>query len=194
MSAAPTSPVKAATNGTSASFAKFVSPLICDVDAADVRARRAALKRHNLYRKQYGAKPLVWSTTLAAAAQKWASQCKWEHSGGSVGAYGENIAAGQTTINAVVDAWVNGPNESGSYDPKNPTASHFTQVVWKSTKQVRSVSLLGSSTPSDSLVAGRMRKGSLPGYRQPSASESGLLGLRIRSAGTFLLYLLSILC
>lgn len=46
---------------------------------------------HNSFRKQYIASPLVWSSTLAAAAQQWASNCQWGHSKMS---YGENIAAG----------------------------------------------------------------------------------------------------
>lgn len=37
---------------------------------------------------------------------------------------------------AVLEHWINGKDEAGSYNPDNPTASHFTQVVWKSTTHV----------------------------------------------------------
>ncbi|KAH8922597.1 PR-1-like protein [Atractiella rhizophila] len=97
---------------------------------------KRTLARHNFYREQYGAEPLKWSPALAKTAKKWAERCVFQHGGGVAGGYGENIAAGYTDVKAVVDDWVNGINESGSYNPSNPTASHFTQVVWKNTKKV----------------------------------------------------------
>lgn len=46
------------------------------------------LNAHNSFRAKHGAAPLKWSTTLAAAAQKWINNCQFKHSGGAVGPYG----------------------------------------------------------------------------------------------------------
>jgi uncharacterized protein YkwD len=51
------------------------------------------------------------------------------HSGGK---YGENLGLGYTTT-GVVDAWY---DEKSYYNPSSPAASHFTQVVWKSTTKL----------------------------------------------------------
>lgn len=58
------------------------------------------LNSHNLARSRYSAQPLVWSTTLASKAQSWASGCLFEHTDGTVGPYGENIAAGTGNFTA----------------------------------------------------------------------------------------------
>ncbi|KAK1217744.1 hypothetical protein PQX77_019586 [Marasmius sp. AFHP31] len=94
------------------------------------------LEAHNSFRAQHGADPLTWNDSLASAAETWAKGCVFEHSNGKVGKYGENLAAGYGNgYNAVrgVKDWT---DESSQYDPKNPQYSHFTQVVWKSTKQL----------------------------------------------------------
>jgi len=47
----------------------------------------------------------------------------------------ENLAAGtgQFTATDGINIWV---AEEKKYDPKNPVASHYTQVVWKGTTEV----------------------------------------------------------
>ncbi|KAH7915360.1 PR-1-like protein [Hygrophoropsis aurantiaca] len=90
------------------------------------------LDDHNNERSQYGAAALVWNDTLASAAQSWADGCVFEHSGGTLGPYGENLAAGTGTY-TIADAIGDWNAESSQYDPSNPQASHWTQVVWKST-------------------------------------------------------------
>jgi len=113
-----------------------------------------ALTGHNSFRALHGASPLVWNDDLAAAANNWASGCVFEHSGGQVGAFGgmssnwlspitkdpifqpsENLAVGTDpfTITDGINMWT---GEAGDYDPKNPTYSHFTQVVWKGTTEL----------------------------------------------------------
>ncbi|KZT22019.1 PR-1-like protein [Neolentinus lepideus HHB14362 ss-1] len=116
------------TTAALASPARFV----VRTSAADIQAY---LDGHNTARAQHGANPLTWSDDLANAAQSWANGCKFQHSGGSLGPYGENLAAGtgDFTIADAIGAWV---NEASSYDPSNPQPSHFTQVVWKSTTQL----------------------------------------------------------
>ncbi|EPT04257.1 hypothetical protein FOMPIDRAFT_1021941 [Fomitopsis schrenkii] len=94
------------------------------------------LSDHNTVRAQHGAAALTWNNTLAAAAQSWANGCVFKHSGGSLGPYGENLAAGTGDgygIDQAIQSWT---NEVSSYDPNNPQPSHFTQVVWKATTQL----------------------------------------------------------
>nr|VWO97042.1 Repressed by TUP1 protein 4 [Ganoderma boninense] len=90
------------------------------------------LAAHNGVRAQHGATALVWNQTLADAGQRWVDSCKFQHSGGSLGPYGENLAAGtggSYDSTAAVKSWT---DEAPQYDPQNPAPSHFTQVVWKS--------------------------------------------------------------
>ena len=68
------------------------------------------LKWHNEVRRVHSAADLTWSDTLAAAAQSWANKCVFEHSGGKVGPYGENLFVGSGTgfaIKDAVTAWTN---------------------------------------------------------------------------------------
>ncbi|PFH54643.1 hypothetical protein AMATHDRAFT_135037 [Amanita thiersii Skay4041] len=94
------------------------------------------LSAHNKLRAQHGANPLTWNEELASKAQQWANDCHWGHSGGTLGSFGENLAAGTGStfdIASAVKAWT---DEVDQYDPNNPVPSHFTQVVWKSTSEV----------------------------------------------------------
>lgn len=95
----------------------------------------AYLDGHNSNRTIHGANAVTWNQTLADAAQTWANKCVFQHSGGSLGPWGENLAAGtgDYPIASGILAWT---NEVTEYDPANPVASHFTQVVWKSTTQI----------------------------------------------------------
>ena len=75
---------------------------------------------------------LVWSDTVASAAQAWAARCEFEHSGGK---YGENIyasAGGNLSAKDVVGSWV---GEAKDYDYAanscNGVCGHYTQVVWR---------------------------------------------------------------
>ncbi|KAL8283978.1 hypothetical protein RQP46_005091 [Phenoliferia psychrophenolica] len=95
-----------------------------------------ALSAHNTVRSKHDAEDLEWSDELAAKAQLWANKCKFEHSGGSLGPYGENLAAyagSVTTIDNGIQDWA---AEVSDYNPNDPSYSHFTQLVWKSTTKV----------------------------------------------------------
>lgn len=61
-----------------------------DTSAADISAY---LSDHNTVRAEHGANALVWNNTLADAAQTWANKCIWQHSGGTLGPYGENLVS-----------------------------------------------------------------------------------------------------
>ncbi|TCD63996.1 hypothetical protein EIP91_004698 [Steccherinum ochraceum] len=96
----------------------------------------AYLSAHNTVRAQHGAAALTWSDNLASKAQQWANGCVFQHSGGTLGPFGENLAAGTGTsygIAAAIKSWT---DEVSEYDPNNPVPSHFTQVVWKGSTQV----------------------------------------------------------
>lgn len=101
---------------------------ISNADAASV------VSTHNKHRARHGAPPLVWDKTVAASAQAWADRCKFEHSSSG---YGENLAWGFSSWQAVVDAWY---DEQKLYDYKSHAWStqigHFTQVVWKGTTKI----------------------------------------------------------
>ncbi|KAM5541316.1 hypothetical protein V8D89_004870 [Ganoderma adspersum] len=109
--------------------------LLAGVEATSKADVSAYLTAHNSVRKQHGAADLKWNNTLAAAAQTWVNKCVFKHSGGSLGPYGENLAAGTGSypIASGVKGWT---DEVSEYSSQNPQPSHFTQVVWKNTKQV----------------------------------------------------------
>ncbi|ODQ77958.1 hypothetical protein BABINDRAFT_40353, partial [Babjeviella inositovora NRRL Y-12698] len=92
----------------------------------------------NAKRVLHGVDPLVWNDTLAVYANNYATstyQCNGilKHSGGQ---YGENLAAGYSTVGAV-EAWY---DEIQYYNFSNPGYSsntgHFTQLIWKSSAQL----------------------------------------------------------
>ncbi|KAI0692276.1 CAP domain-containing protein, partial [Cytidiella melzeri] len=90
------------------------------------------LSGHNSVRAAVGAAPLSWSSALADSAHSYASQCRFQHSGGSLGPFGENLAAGTGNFpaSAAVSLFA-----SDKPDLAHPF-THFTQVVWKATTQV----------------------------------------------------------
>ncbi|KAI0735246.1 CAP domain-containing protein [Earliella scabrosa] len=94
------------------------------------------LQAHNSVRSQHGAAALSWSDDLAAKAQEWANNCVFQHSGGKLGKFGENLAAGTGSSYGIIPAVKSWTDEVVDYNPSNPQASHFTQVVWKGTQQV----------------------------------------------------------
>jgi pathogenesis-related protein 1 len=96
----------------------------------------AFLKAHNDIRVEKGAEPLIWNETLADFAAEWVDDCVFKHSGGP---YGENLSAATSpmTPEKGIKMWI---DEQKDYDEKNPVfqkgTGHYTQVVWKATKQL----------------------------------------------------------
>ncbi|XP_075690670.1 Golgi-associated plant pathogenesis-related protein 1 [Rhinoderma darwinii] len=98
------------------------------------------LSAHNKYRKLHGSPPLQLSQDLCKSAQKWADHLlsiqALDHSDSE---YGENIHSYQSVIagNEPVDSWY---SEIENYDFNKPGYTkgigHFTQVVWKDSKEV----------------------------------------------------------
>uniref|UniRef100_A0A8C5R882 SCP domain-containing protein n=1 Tax=Leptobrachium leishanense TaxID=445787 RepID=A0A8C5R882_9ANUR len=98
------------------------------------------LAAHNAYRKQHGAPPLRLSRELCQSAQKWADHLlslrSLKHSGTD---HGENLfyKYSSSTKELPVDSWY---SEIKNYNFGNPgfagNTGHFTQVVWKDSKEV----------------------------------------------------------
>jgi uncharacterized protein YkwD len=93
------------------------------------------LNAHNSFRAEHGAPALTWSNKLADKAQQWANECVFKHSGGTLGPFGENLAAGTGAfpIDKAVKGWT---DEARDYNRNDPQASHFTQVVWKASTEL----------------------------------------------------------
>lgn len=104
--------------------------------------QQALLDAHNRVRARHCAPALSWSPRLAQVAQQWADSlrdqgCKFGHSGGR---YGENLAAGTSgTLDgrSVTGMWYDEVKlysfGSGGFSMET---GHFTQVVWRETKQM----------------------------------------------------------
>ena len=103
-----------------------------------------AVAAHNAARGRSPASPpladMVSSPTLAATAQAWADQCRFEHNSNR-GQVGENIFWGSATYTAdqVVTSW---EGEVADYDYATNTCAagkvcgHYTQVVWRDSVNV----------------------------------------------------------
>lgn len=92
------------------------------------------LKAHNDKRAKHSAQSLTWSDKLTQYAEKMANdyQCGsgLKHSGGQ---YGENLAVGYKDADATVQAWY---DEGNNYQYSSNQLNHFTQVIWKGTKEL----------------------------------------------------------
>lgn len=102
------------------------------------------LSAHNQVRAKLGLPALTWSVPLENVARNWAESLlangKFEHSPHS--RYGENlfeIRGASASPAEVVEAWV---DESRDFNAKANTCragavcGHYTQVVWRSTREV----------------------------------------------------------
>ena len=102
--------------------------------AADLASE--VLAAHNALRAQHGVPALKWSASIAKSAQAYADQCVFEHSGTDLG---ENLATGTTGAYSAAQFVNDWYSEIANYDFASGTGNdtgHFTQVIWKSTKQV----------------------------------------------------------
>ncbi|KAF9068038.1 CAP domain-containing protein [Rhodocollybia butyracea] len=136
--AAPTTnaPAPAVTTASSSSSSSSSGSSGSNGSGASDSDVQAYLSAHNTVRAQHGATALTWSNDAAAAAQKWANNCVFQHSGGTLGPFGENLAAGTGSSYGIPQAMESWSSEVSQYNSADPVASHFTQMVWKGTTQV----------------------------------------------------------
>ena len=100
------------------------------------------LQAHNSIRRSLGLPRLTWSDGLAARAQEWAQSllAKGQFLHHPKSPYGENLfemTGAHASAAQVVDEWA---AESKNYDYRsnrcNGTCGHYTQIVWRDTKEV----------------------------------------------------------
>ncbi len=102
------------------------------------------LNAHNDWRKRTGVSAVTWSPQLSTVAQQWATKLlkenRFEHRPNS--RYGENLASAsgqQLSPERVVKMWgeeVSDYNYAANTCKPGKMCGHYTQIVWRSTKQV----------------------------------------------------------
>jgi uncharacterized protein YkwD len=132
------------------------NPPVAAADPASAHAPRPTFDRrilavHNRERQNLGLEPLNWNPALAQSAQRWADHLaatgRFEHAPENRSSpEGENLWAGSRGYyapEAMVDAWIRekrffrpGLFPDNSTTGKVEDIGHYTQVVWRATKQV----------------------------------------------------------
>uniref|UniRef100_A0AC35UG18 ZP domain-containing protein n=1 Tax=Rhabditophanes sp. KR3021 TaxID=114890 RepID=A0AC35UG18_9BILA len=116
-------------------------PQILNQPSNHMIAQPQTLTQTNSYRKAHQVDPVTVNATIEKVAQDYAVKLATvikglKHSTGT--GYGENLAFASSSIaGTAVDMWY---NEVKDYDFKKgvftPTTGHFTQLVWKNSRQV----------------------------------------------------------
>jgi len=125
--------------------AKTESSSSSSEDESEDQFAEEALKAHNMYRARHNVGPLKLDKKLCKFAKEWADQLakqdRFEHRPDQV--YGENIYSSWSSDpkakcsgSRPVESWY---SEVNKYNFDNPSgnsmgAGHFTQVVWKDSK------------------------------------------------------------
>jgi hypothetical protein len=138
-----------------------ISPLLMGGTVARVDFNQRLLAAQNMARAAMGVPPLAWNNQLAADARVWANQLaatgRFEHSPDEPGEepQGENLWAGTPRAyspEAMIGLWVAEkrdyrpgifPNNSRSGDVEN--VGHYTQLIWRDTRQVGCATAVGRS-------------------------------------------------
>jgi hypothetical protein len=133
---------------------------------------KGVLAVHNRERAAVGVPPLVWSDKLAADAKPWAEHIattgKFEHDTEHLGTLGEGESIAGYFGGPLVQCSTQctGPNgvyhwvdEKKDYHgglccpgPGEPVTGHYTQMVWRDTKEVGCATAKGSGLPFSVLV------------------------------------------
>jgi hypothetical protein len=134
-----------------AGFATMMAPVLIGASGSIDSFETRVLTVHNLERRQLGIEPLRWDTALAASAQRWADHLaasgRFEHAPeNGAEPQGENLWAGTRgyfTVESMVGAWTrekrffrHGAFPNNSTTGKVGDVGHYTQVVWRATREV----------------------------------------------------------
>lgn len=129
----------------------LVSPAVVGTTGRTTNWRQRVLASQNLERESLGISPLAWDERLASSAQDWADYLartgRFEHSNDDpVHPEGENLWAGTKgyyTPEAMTGAWIAEKKHfiAGVFPHNSNTGQvedvgHYTQLVWRSSKQV----------------------------------------------------------
>jgi len=116
--------------------------LVCEVAA--IIDKDGILHDHNIARCMHGASPLTWSDSLASHAQSWADTIKGDMRHGGMAFdgkhVGQNIAMGADSAamehedRKSVKSWMS--EESSYRGTYSSESGHYSQVVWKGSRQV----------------------------------------------------------
>ncbi|CAG8953039.1 hypothetical protein HYFRA_00003232 [Hymenoscyphus fraxineus] len=114
--------------------------------AFDETFKSQILADQNWYRAQHDAVSLVWNEELEESSRDWVGRCYFGHSvSGSPSHFGfehkegvgENIAAAYKNVVESVDAWgLERTNYNYSKPGFSEATGHFTQLVWKESREV----------------------------------------------------------
>ena len=170
-------------NAINRSFLAFAlllgSPVLMGATAVRSDFNQRVLAAQNSERAIAGVPSLAWSDTLSADAKVWADRLaatgRFEHSPDEAGQapQGENLWAGTPRAfspEAMVGLWIAEkrdyrpgifPNNSRSGDVEN--VGHYTQVIWRNTRQVGCATALGKNE--EGLVCRYSEAGNVYGER-----------------------------
>ena len=155
------------------------SPLLMGGTVARADFNTRLLQAQNEQRSTMHVPPLAWNDALAKSARQWALELaatgRFEHSPDSPGEdpQGENLWAGTPRAfspEAMVALWSAErrdyragvfPNNSRSGDVEN--VGHYTQMIWRSTRQVGCATAMGRDE--EVLVCRYSRAGNVYGER-----------------------------
>jgi hypothetical protein len=137
----------------------LASPLLIGGTAFRADFNQRLLATHNAERAAIGVPPLAWNASLAADARVWADELaatgRFEHSPDEAAKEpeGENLWAGTPRAyspEAMVKLWLAEkgdyqpgvfPSNSRSGDVEN--VGHYTQVIWRASRQVGCATAVG---------------------------------------------------
>ncbi|CAL1546376.1 unnamed protein product [Lymnaea stagnalis] len=125
-------------------LAMFVSSYAAVPERLSRSDLSAFLYGHNQLRLSLGLEDLIWNTTLATFAENHGSRCVWRHSRSK---YGENLYASsprktdnEEIARHAIELWA---AEVENVDPEwacifvsEGTCGHYSQLVWRNTKEV----------------------------------------------------------
>lgn len=164
--------------GIAAGALALIAPLLAGTSNANSAFETRVLARHNGERASLGLPPLRWNPELAASAQSWAERLaatgKFEHAPEDRYApEGENLWAGTKGYyapEAMVDAWIRekqhfrpGVFPNNSTTGRLEDVGHYTQLVWKETREVGCAKATGARE--DVLVCRYAQAGNYMGER-----------------------------